>query len=113
MGPETTFRNNFVGWLFSEFPDVEIKPNTGCGIQGYPDVTVRLNGRNAYLEFKQTCSAKLQPNQQWYITELNKNEFARFVYPENAEVVMEGLSEYFNRPPPCDIGREQLSLAEL
>jgi hypothetical protein len=49
----------------------------------------------AALEFKESKNANRQPNQEYYIERLNENGYARFVYPENAEEVLDELEELF------------------
>ena len=96
MGQETTFRTKFLKQFKILYPAADIHPNTGCGIQGYPDTSIKFNGKNAHLEFKASAKAKVQPNQRWYVEDLNQREFARFIYPENGDQIMEELHGYFN-----------------
>jgi len=49
----------------------------------------------AALEFKESKNAHRQPNQEYYVTRLNEKGFSRFVYPENAEEVLDDLEELF------------------
>lgn len=61
-----------------------------------PDLII-LGSKNiwAALEFKESKNAHRQPNQEYYIKRLNEKGFARFVYPENVEEVLDELEELF------------------
>lgn len=62
-------------------------------IQGIPDLIVLANDKWAALEVKESANAKHQPNQDLYVARLNKMSFARFVYPENKQEVMNELEQ--------------------
>lgn len=64
-------------------------------IQGIPDMLILYNDKYAFLENKKTATAKHQPNQDYYVDKLNNMSFARFVYPENKDEVLEELDLYF------------------
>lgn len=61
-------------------------------IQGFPDWSV-INGPQVYIfEIKAHKKANRQPNQEYYINYINQQGgFARFVYPENMEEVLNEL----------------------
>lgn len=46
------------------------------------------------LECKESAHAKTRPNQPYYVNLFNKMSFARFVWPENEEEVVEHLMLY-------------------
>ena len=49
----------------------------------------------AALEFKRSEDAPHRPNQGYHISRLNKKGYARFVYPENLEEVLDDLEVLF------------------
>lgn len=65
--------------------------------QGQPDRIVLFDGKFAMLEFKASRNAIKQPNQEWWINYYNNgNGFAKFIYPENSEEVLNDLKNYFD-----------------
>ena len=64
-------------------------------IQGIPDMLILYKNKNAFLENKKSANAPHQPNQDYYVDKLNNMSFARFVYPENKDNVLEELDLYF------------------
>jgi hypothetical protein len=62
---------------------------------GVPDITVLYGRFWAMLEVKVSASAPSQPNQEYYVDEMNKMGFAAFIYPENEEEVLYALQQAF------------------
>ena len=59
--------------------------------QGVPDLLILYRDRWATLECKKDASAPHQPNQDWYVKQMDGMSFSRFVYPENREEVLNQL----------------------
>ena len=78
-------------------PDLTVlyKDKWASYIQGIPDLTVLYKDKWAVLECKKESNATHQPNQDYYIGLLDKMSFARFIYPENKEEVLNELQQAF------------------
>lgn len=91
---ESEFQRRLIKAIREAVPDTIVLKND-CGyLQGFPDLTVLLpNGRWAVLECKVSEHAAHQPNQDYYISRIQKNTcgFASLVYPENLEDVLSKL----------------------
>lgn len=64
-------------------------------IQGIPDLLILYKNKWACLENKKSANAKHQPNQDYYVNKMDDMSFARFVYPENKDIVLNELDLYF------------------
>lgn len=63
--------------------------------QGTPDLQVIYGRLWARLETKKSIHEPYQPNQQFYLEELNTMGFARMICPENEDQVLQDLVDYF------------------
>lgn len=109
MKKESAFQASLVRKLRGFDWVVKVIKNDAGQIQGFPDLTVYLrNGKWALLETKRYEAAKRQPNQEFYVQEMNDCGFARFIFPENEEEVLRELCEYASRTnrQACTIRRE-------
>lgn len=77
----------FIGCLVIKLPSDHI--------QGIPDLLILYEGKWAALECKQSENAKKRPNQEYYISKMNKMSYASFISPENKEVVLNELQQAF------------------
>lgn len=71
-----------------------LKADSG-DIQGIPDLLILHNNKWAALENKKDEKATHRPNQDYYINKMNDMSFARFIYPENKQEVLNELCEAF------------------
>ena len=93
---ERTFQANVISELKVLFPDCFILKNDGSNTpQGFPDILILFNNRWAALEFKSSKKSVRQPNQEYYVDRLDYMSFARFIYPENKEDVLNDLQRAF------------------
>lgn len=92
---ESRFQKELIDEIKEIFPGCIVMKNDSGYIQGIPDWTILYRGKWAVLEVKRSVSAKRQPNQDYYVNQLNDMSFSRFVYPENKEEVLNKLYKYF------------------
>lgn len=71
-----------------------LKNDTGYQ-QGIPDLTILHKKNWAVLEVKASATADHQPNQDYFVDELDKQSFGAFIYPENEEEVLDALQRSF------------------
>ena len=95
MALESQFQAKLIRDLKQLFPGCYVTKNDSGYIQGFPDLLILYNGRWAALECKRSAKSSVQPNQRYYIDELNGMSFAAFVYPENREEVLHDLQQAF------------------
>ena len=92
---ESQFQKDLIDEIKQEFPGaVAIKNDSGY-IQGFPDWTILYKDKWAVLEAKRDKDAPHQPNQDYYVDQLDDMSFSRFVYPENKEAVLNELRKTF------------------
>lgn len=96
---EAKFQNTILKpRLKDTFPGCIVMKNDPNIIQGIPDLTVLYQDKYALLEVKKSRTASHQPNQDYYIEEVqNMGGYARFVYPENLEEVLVDMHLWFNK----------------
>ena len=92
---ESRFQANLIKELKSMFVGCFVLKNDANYIQGFPDLLILYNNKWAALECKRDAFEDHQPNQEYYITELDKMSFARTIYPENKEEVLYELQQTF------------------
>ena len=88
---ENEFQSELIKEIKATFPDCIILKNDSSYKQGIPDLLI-LNGKRwAALECKKDKDAHHRPNQDYYISKMNKMSYARFIYPENKEDILDEL----------------------
>lgn len=92
---ESGFQTKLIREIKDMFPGCIIMKNDSSYIQGIPDLLVLYKNRWASLECKKSEKAKRQPNQEYYIRQMDEMSFARFVCPENKEEVLNELQQTF------------------
>lgn len=94
---EKDFQKKFIRELEAIFDGCILIKNDAGYIQGFPDWTMFYKNKYAVLEIKKSKNAQHQPNQDYYIDLIDSMGFARFVYPENKNDVIEDLRRYFKK----------------
>lgn len=92
---ENAFQSNLIKRVKDRLPGCIVLKNDPNYLQGVPDLLVLYEGHWAALECKKDRNAKHQPNQDYYVERMNGMGFARFVYPENQEEVLDELQHAF------------------
>jgi hypothetical protein len=92
---ESKFQKELMDEIRERYPGCVILKNDSGYIQGFPDWTILYKDKWAVLEAKREKNAARQPNQEYYVDQLNGMSFSRFVYPENKEEVLRDLQQTF------------------
>ena len=92
---ENKFQAKLIKELKKMFDGCIIMKNDSSYIQGIPDLLILYKNKWAALECKKTASAKIQPNQKYYVGLMNDMSFSRFISPENKEEVLGELAKLF------------------
>lgn len=92
---ESKFQKDLINDIKARFPKCIVLKNDPTYIQGVPDLSIFYNDKWAALECKKSESASKRPNQEYYISRMNQMSFARFIYPENKEEVLNELQQAF------------------
>ena len=92
---ENKFKTKLIKTIKARFPGsyvFHLDPNE---LQGAPDLLVLYENKWAALEGKKNAKARLRPNQDIYVDRFNKMSFARIIFPENAEEVLDEMERAF------------------
>ena len=92
---ERDFQKSFIEELKELFKGCIVLKNDSSYIQAIPDWSIFFKDKWAALEMKRSMKASKRPNQDYYVDLMNKMSFARFVYPENKEEVLNDLKRFF------------------
>lgn len=86
---ERNYQAKLIKRIKARFPKSRVRKNNANYRQGEPDLTVYIGDKYFDLEVKASAKAPLRPNQQYYHDLINSTGgFARFIYPENEEEVL-------------------------
>ena len=92
---ENRFKTKLIDELNDLFPGCfvfHLDPNE---FQGIPDLLIIYQNRWAALEGKKSATASARPNQPYYVELMDNMSFARFIYPENKDEVLDELYLHF------------------
>lgn len=92
---ENKFQANLIKKLKDIFPGCIVMKNDPTYIQGVPDLTLLYKNKWATLECKKSENARHQPNQDYYVGQMDEMSFSRFIYPENEQEVLDELKHNF------------------
>lgn len=92
---ERDFQSNLIKELKTIFPGCMVMKLDSSYIQGIPDLLILYKNKWGTLECKKNVRAKRQPNQEYYVKQMDDMSFSRFICPENKEEVLDELRESF------------------
>lgn len=92
---ESTYQGKLIRKLKRTFPGCVVLKNDPQYLQGILDLTLLFKDTWAMLEVKASADARHQPNQDYYVSQLDDMSFAAFIYPENEREVLVALQEAF------------------
>lgn len=93
---ENAYQAKLIKKLYKMFPGCEILKNDAGYRQGILDLTILYGKKWAMLEVKASSVSKEQPNQAYFVRQLNKMSFASFIFPENEKEVLTALQKAFS-----------------
>ena len=96
MKRESQFQARLIQKIRDRWPGAIVMKNDANYIQGIPDLTVLYRDRWATLECKRSENEPHQPNQDYYVPLMDGMSFSRFIFPENAEEVLDDLDRHFD-----------------
>lgn len=92
---ENKFQSDLVKEIKERYPGCIVLKNDPCNKKGIPDLTVLYEKKWGCLECKKEEDAGHRPGQDNYISRMDKMSFARFIYPENKEDVLNEMDKAF------------------
>lgn len=96
MIKESEFQTIFLNEITNMLPGSYIMKNDANYTQGFPDWTVIYQDKALVFEIKRSYKSHRQPNQEYYIHTINVNGgFARLVYPENMEEILDEVQRTY------------------
>jgi phosphoribosyl 1,2-cyclic phosphodiesterase len=104
---ESRFKTKLISEIKQMFPGCIVTHGNANEIQGFPDIVVLYGNTWFALEGKKSANEKRQPNQPYYVDLMNEMSFARFIYPENKEEVLDELQQAFQPRRPARLSRRQ------
>lgn len=96
MARESGFQADLIRELKELFPGCIVLKNDANYLQGFPDLTILYRHKWAVLECKRSLREPYQPNQEYYLEELDNMSFASMICPENREAVLYELQHTFS-----------------
>lgn len=91
---ENKYQSKLIKKIKALLPGCIILKNDPNYIQGIPDLSIMYKTKWATLEVKRARNSEHQPNQDYYVAEMNTMSFSRFIFPENEDEVLNDLVNY-------------------
>lgn len=96
MLSEKCYQAKLIKELRERFPGCVVIKNDPKYMQGMPDLTVLYGTCWGMLEAKTHRDASRQPNQDYYLELFDSMSFAKLIYPEIHEEVLDELQQRFD-----------------
>ena len=93
---ESQFQHKVIKEIKKKYEDAIVMKLDANYKQGIPDFLILVRNKWATLEFKKFAEAKHRPNQDWYVDQMNRMSFSRFIFPENKDEVLRELFDFFD-----------------
>lgn len=90
---ESGFQDRLIEELHDLFPNCMVLKMEQ--FQGIPDLLILYNDKWASLECKRSARAEKQNNQPYYVELMDTMSFARFIDPQNKDIVLDELYLHF------------------
>lgn len=86
---ENTYQHKLKEKIEKAIPGCYVLKNDPNWLQGIPDLTIlNSNGKWATLEVKKSSNESHQPNQDWYVDDMNRKAYSAFIFPENEKEIL-------------------------
>lgn len=92
---ENEFQSKLIKKIKERIPGCIVLKNDPTYIQGIPDLLILSKDKWFALECKKSENSHHQPNQEYYINQMNEMSAARFIFPENEEEVLNEIQSTF------------------
>ena len=92
---ENAFQAHIIKRLRNEFNGCLVLKNDPNYKQGILDLLILYKNKWATLEVKRSRTEVHQPNQDFYVEQMNNMSFSSFIFPENKEEVLDEMERSF------------------
>lgn len=92
---ERRYQAELIKRIRIRFPGCVLLKNDSNYMQGMLDWILLWEDRWAMLEVKADENSPEQPNQRYYVEQLNEMSFAAFIHPGNEEEVLDEIQRQF------------------
>lgn len=92
---ESKFQAGLIKELKFIFPGCVVLKNDANYLQGFPDLLILFENKWAALEVKGDRNARTQPNQLYWVDQLDDMSYAAVIFPENKKEVIDDLFRLF------------------
>ena len=95
---ERDIQSRIVRSLEERLPGVYLFKGDTRYKQGTPDLIILYGDRWAMLEVKKSATARKQPNQDYYVEQLNNLSYAAVIHPGNEKEILDEVQHILQAP---------------